>query len=586
MAASSTARPPPLSVDESPQPHSCETCQDRLLFASHYVDNVVQGWWEEISDHNYYATGRAYTFNISYGEALEQAQTGCELFAWLMTLRRPDTWDESWLRAYYTSPPEIHMVLDWLNDLDDHVDGGDPSRQVVVCAEEGVDSKLAVKVVESSQSVQPSYVALSYCWGGDQRVKLRQANMDKWREGIPYESLPQTIKDAITVTMNFGVSHLWVDALCIIQDSDDDKAQEISRMGDIYEQAHFTIIAARAKMVEEGFLHSWSIAGERGFRISYVSGNGDLGSVVFWTGRGNSEPEPTETRAWCFQESILSSRVLYFGTHNSKWICAETRNQNSETLYDGWIEDSSLNLESVNNSRHLVYGVEWTTMSDSETFYSGWRDLLQYYSVMEAGQQQDRLLAISAVAKKIGGIAKNRYSAGIWMNSPSDSLAWVSSSDKAKRLTGYYIPLWSWASISGEVGLESCTPMEEFSIQHCQLKSQIPGDDFSAPIEAQMKLQALAFPAHVRRDEELGQDFLWDLAVGEAVDGQLSLDIAIDRPEREILYGEELLVAYIDVRVALVLKWCSDKLTFRRIGICIRMPNREETGELKEVTVT
>ncbi|KAL3291486.1 HET-domain-containing protein, partial [Colletotrichum asianum] len=532
----------------------------------------------EISDHNYYATGRAYTFNISYGEALEQAQAGCELFAWLVTLRRPDTWDESWLRAYYTSPPEVHMVLDWVNDLDDHVDGGDPSRQVVVCAEEGV--------VESSQPLQPSYVALSYCWGGDQRVKLRQVNMDKWRKGLPYEGLPQTIKDAITVTMNFGVSHLWVDALCIIQDSDDDKAQEISRMGDIYEQAHFTIIAARAKMVEEGFLHSRSIAGERGFRISYVSGNGDLGSVVFWTGRGNSEPEPTETRAWCFQESILSSRVLYFGTHNSKWICAETRKQNSEPLYDGWIEDSRLNLESVNNSRHLVYGVEWTTMSDSEAFYSGWRDLLQYYSVMEAGQQQDRLLAISAVAKKIGRIAKNRYSAGIWMNSPSDSLAWVSSSDKAKRLTSYYIPSWSWASISGEIGLESCTPMEEFSIQHCQLKSQIPGDDFSAPIEAQMKLQALTFPAHVRRDEELGQDFLWDLAAGEAVDGQLSLDIAIDRPEREILYGEELLVAYIDVRVALVLKWCSDKLTFRRIGICIRMPNREETGELKEVTVT
>ncbi|KAI8181371.1 hypothetical protein K4K54_000402 [Colletotrichum sp. SAR 10_86] len=291
MAASSAARSP-LSVDESPQPHSCEICQDRLLFAWHYVDNVDEGWWEEISDHNYYATGRAYTFNISYGEALEQAQTGCELFAWLVTLHRPDTWDESWLRAYYTSPPEVHMVLDWVNDLDDHVDGGDPSRQVVVCAEEGV--------------------------------------------------------------------------------------------------------------------------------------------------------------------------------------------------------------------RQLVYGVEWTTMTDSEAFYFGWRDLLQYYSVMEAGQQQNRLLAISSVAKKIGGITNKKYSAGIWMNSPSDSLAWVSSSDKAKRLTGYFIPSWSWASVWGEVGLESCTPMEEFSIQHVQLKNRIPGDDFSALIEAQMKLQALTFPAHVRRDEELG----------------------------------------------------------------------------------
>ncbi|KAF5521934.1 hypothetical protein CGCA056_v006122 [Colletotrichum aenigma] len=346
--------------------------------------------------------------------------------------------------------------------------------------------------------------------------------------------------------MSFGLSHLWVDALCIVQDSDDDKAQEISRMGDIYEQAHFTITAARAKMVEEGFLHSRSIAGERGFRISYVCGNGDLGSVVFWTGRGNSEPEPTETRAWCFQESILSPRVLYFGTHNSKWLCAETLKQNSDPLCDGWIGDSRLSLDN-SSVRQLVYGVEWTTVTDSEAFYFGWRDLLQYYSVMEAGQQQDRLLAISAVAKKI-----------------------------AKRLTGYFIPSWLWASISGEVRLESCTPMEEFSIQHLKVKNQIPGDDFSAPIEAQMKLQTLTFPAHVRRDEEYGGDFLWDLAVGEAVDGQLYLDVAIDSTEREISHDEELLVAFVDRSVALVLKRCLDKLTFRRIGICISMRNRED----------
>ncbi|KAJ0337764.1 hypothetical protein COL154_013004 [Colletotrichum chrysophilum] len=383
-------------------------------------------------------------------------------------------------------------------------------------------------MVESSQPVQPSYVALSYCCGGDQRVKLRQVNIDKWRKGLPYEDLPQTIKDAITATLNFGLSHLWVDALCIIQDSDDDKAQEISRMGDIYEQAHFTITAARAKMVEEGFLHSRTIAGERGFRIPYLCVNGDLGSAVFWTGRANGEPEPTETQAWCFQESILSPRVLYFGTHNSKWICAETRKQDSRPLYDGWIGDSSLNLESINSSRHLVYGVEWTAMADSGAFYHGWRDLLQYYSVMEAGQQQDRLLAMSAIAKKIGGIAKDRYSAGIWMNRPSDSLTWVSYSGEAKRLTDYFIPSWSWASLSGGVGLESSYPMEEFSIQHLKVKSQISGDDFSAPIEAQLKLQTLTFPAHVRRNEEFGGDFLWDLAVGEAVDSQLYVDVAID----------------------------------------------------------
>ena len=48
--------------------------------------------------------------------------------------------------------------------------------------------------------------------------------------------------------------HLWVDALCIIQDDDRDKAVEIAKMPLIYSQAAVTIVASRSANVHDGFL--------------------------------------------------------------------------------------------------------------------------------------------------------------------------------------------------------------------------------------------------------------------------------------------------------------------------------------------
>ncbi|KAF2689128.1 heterokaryon incompatibility, partial [Lentithecium fluviatile CBS 122367] len=62
---------------------------------------------------------------------------------------------------------------------------------------------------------------------------------------------PQTIRDAILMTRSLGVFYLWIDALCIIQGSDD--RCESARMADVYGNACFAIIAARTKSVNDGF---------------------------------------------------------------------------------------------------------------------------------------------------------------------------------------------------------------------------------------------------------------------------------------------------------------------------------------------
>ena len=72
-------------------------------------------------------------------------------------------------------------------------------------------------------------------------------NMNDMLHGIAILTLRQTIQDAITVARKLGLQYLWVDALCIIQDSASEKDEEIAKMDRIYENAQVTICAASAE---------------------------------------------------------------------------------------------------------------------------------------------------------------------------------------------------------------------------------------------------------------------------------------------------------------------------------------------------
>jgi hypothetical protein len=88
------------------------------------------------------------------------------------------------------------------------------------------------------------YVALSYCWGGDQPLKAARDTEKAWLQGIDRRLLPQTLRDAVIVSSALGVSLIWIDSLCILQDDDNDKAREISKMPQIYSNVFLTISAA------------------------------------------------------------------------------------------------------------------------------------------------------------------------------------------------------------------------------------------------------------------------------------------------------------------------------------------------------
>jgi hypothetical protein len=81
------------------------------------------------------------------------------------------------------------------------------------------------------------YIALSYVWGRPQGVSQEPMISD-------FQRLPATIQDAIVVVLALGYRYLWIDRYCIEQADGPARHLQIQQMGDIYNSASVTIIAA------------------------------------------------------------------------------------------------------------------------------------------------------------------------------------------------------------------------------------------------------------------------------------------------------------------------------------------------------
>ncbi|KAM0246092.1 hypothetical protein ACHAQJ_010344 [Trichoderma viride] len=178
------------------------------------------------------------------------------------------------------------------------------------------------------------YAALSYVWGGPQQL----SNVDTLaKPGSLSRNLPQTIEDDILLTESLGIAHLWVDALCIVQDVDADKKIQIDSMGQIYGFAYMTVVAASGSNVHAGlpgFQPETRSLIQEEVVVSPSTGTdaaGNAGLSLMTTLDPLSNPNehylertPWNSRGWTMQERVLSRRVLVSTPEQVYWICRET----------------------------------------------------------------------------------------------------------------------------------------------------------------------------------------------------------------------------------------------------------------------
>ena len=87
------------------------------------------------------------------------------------------------------------------------------------------------------------YLTLSHCWGGTRTITTTSQTLPDFVKGIRLSTMPATFRDAISITRRLGYRYLWIDSLCIIQDSDEDWKHESAVMGQIYGHSDCTIAA-------------------------------------------------------------------------------------------------------------------------------------------------------------------------------------------------------------------------------------------------------------------------------------------------------------------------------------------------------
>lgn len=146
-----------------------------------------------------------------------------------------------WLRDCIQNHTHNDIDVKFFPDRILEIIKGDETQLKLVCKEKG-----------SLSSVVEPYVTLSYCWGTGNHLKLTTSTMQRLVSGVKVGDLPKTFTDAVSMSTTLGMRYIWIDSLCIIQDSRTDWKEQSAVMGSIYRNSCVTIAATASSDSHDG----------------------------------------------------------------------------------------------------------------------------------------------------------------------------------------------------------------------------------------------------------------------------------------------------------------------------------------------
>ena len=314
------------------------------------------------------------------------------------------------------------------------------------------------------------YIALSYVWGECNTVTLTRTNQDILKKNNSLlqwlSPTQQTIVDAIEAVRAMGVDYLWVDVLCIVQDDRNDAQQHIDKMDQIYSSALATIVAADGNDVSHGLVGIKSIGNEPGGKPREVSpASAKISDTLYLcaplsTREYRIDASKWNSRAWTYQERLLSRRLITFINGEIIWYCRgmtcredmKTDDSRIPMPHLDWITLREQNFGGDVNPNWREGCIEITRFGKARlvrpTAFEQYVKAVEEYAHRERKIQNDVLKAFAGMTQIFSVCLKSSAIFGLPESVLDVALLWKPTEALERRKD---FPSWSWCGWIGRV---------------------------------------------------------------------------------------------------------------------------------------
>ncbi|KAI0863801.1 heterokaryon incompatibility protein-domain-containing protein [Xylaria cubensis] len=348
-----------------------------------------------------------------------------------------------------------------------------------------VDKEKVIEAICKDRAAQdpvstsyPPYWTLSHRWGDPKDILQLTKKVERdFRKSISTGDLTPTFRDAALLVRRLGFKYIWIDSLCIFQDSISDWQREAANMVHIYRNSYCNISAAAASQnpSKEGLFRKRRL----NTRLLYpfvikqnLDPENDEEADTPWmiwddsTWFNEVEGAPLSTRGWVVQERFLATRVVHYTSNRIFWECLggahcevglSSRIEPIQTDNTGFAKTSAYKSTRLEIERYKINpgGPHYRAIDTGNSgfrFHQQWGHIVSTYMSCNLTKPSDRFIAMSGIAKSFQETNGDTYMAGLWKSIFHVDLAWesrVGPSAMAKRVNDFYAPTWSWASIVG-----------------------------------------------------------------------------------------------------------------------------------------
>ncbi|KAI9685988.1 MAG: hypothetical protein M1822_003971 [Bathelium mastoideum] len=303
----------------------------------------------------------------------------------------------------------------------------------------------------TEESGLPPFAALSYVWGKTLAYRTTTENVLLLRThgGIEkvLKQLPTVITDAIDLTRRLGLQYIWIDALCIVQDSPRSWSLNANNMDIIYGNAELTICAADGEDASVG-LRAMKMEDHNGEQLMAECAPG-IRLVVSRPPEMYIKTSKWNTRAWTFQERLMSNRCLIFTAGRVYFQCRST----------GMSEDIYADREGAGWSLDFVDAPMQMYKQLSQRAFWVYTKILTLYTQRDLTKSEDILAAFSGTRNSMANTMRAPFIFGLPSSHFDLALLWqhnmpvtrreAANAEQKRERRAADFPSWCWSGWQG-----------------------------------------------------------------------------------------------------------------------------------------